>query len=296
MKNKTKKIIAGLGLALIGGATLTGCSMTEAQQKALDKVVDKTDEIIELVENNMAMQNAKLTKEEAAEKIMLARNYFLSKNLNIKMHFKHSSYEGLYDKEYDSSDVDCYFIKNKDVLKYVNFSDGINYISAKMDFKNDIYYYCFGGEGNRTFHTLEYSSCATLGYAMQIDVLLNNAEIGGIITPDMIVDLNIIEGGYEFFIYSYSFIENGAQRSKVKLKLVDNRITDFDIERTEITNSEIVIDDDLSAEEVFVELTHNYESNVDVQTFNGAYHYDLETSISVVDAELAAIESECLAD
>ena len=45
-----KKILAGACLGLVGAIGLTGCSMSEEQQKSLDLVTSKSDEIINLLE------------------------------------------------------------------------------------------------------------------------------------------------------------------------------------------------------------------------------------------------------
>ena len=64
MKEKIKKILAGIGMGAVLGSSgliMTGCGMTDEQQKALDSVVNKADEIIELVDS----QNKELSYSEA---------------------------------------------------------------------------------------------------------------------------------------------------------------------------------------------------------------------------------------
>ena len=87
MKNKTKKILAIAGLGLVGASCLTGCGLSEEQQSALDKLVGSADKLIELTEDNMAKQNAKLSKEEVVEKIIIARNFWLSPEYNCLWSF-----------------------------------------------------------------------------------------------------------------------------------------------------------------------------------------------------------------
>ena len=53
MKSKTKKILAGACLGLIGMGALTGCGLSADQQAALDLVTEKTDSIINLLEEIM---------------------------------------------------------------------------------------------------------------------------------------------------------------------------------------------------------------------------------------------------
>lgn len=89
MKNKTKKILAGACLGLFGIGLLTGCSkgITDEQQQALDKVIGKADEAIELIEK----QNEKLTFVEAvklydyATTKLLVNSNNVWDNLKIKM-------------------------------------------------------------------------------------------------------------------------------------------------------------------------------------------------------------------
>ena len=69
MKNKTKKILAGACLGLVGMGALTGCSLNDDQKKALDLITEKSDEIVNLLEKNMQLTNSKLSKEEAYKEI-----------------------------------------------------------------------------------------------------------------------------------------------------------------------------------------------------------------------------------
>jgi len=147
MNNKSKKILAGLGLALVGGATLAGCSMSDEQQAALDKVVDKADEIIELVENNMAMENNQLSKQEAYEMIILSNNalkFGLIDQIELKITGK--EYYNYFEKEKEfQPDDQILKFRMKDQTKYYELltkdgeeSDSL-YVIA--DYKNDIYHY-----------------------------------------------------------------------------------------------------------------------------------------------------------
>lgn len=88
MKNKTKKILAGACLGLVGMGALTGCAMSDEQKTALDKVVGKADEIISLIEK----QNKELTFLEAVRLYEFAKTKLLVNynncwnNLRIKIH------------------------------------------------------------------------------------------------------------------------------------------------------------------------------------------------------------------
>jgi hypothetical protein len=295
MKNKTKKIIAGLGLALVGGATLTGCSMTEAQQKALDKVVEKTDEIIELVANNMTMQNAKLTKEEAAEKIMLARNYFLSKNLNVKMQMEQKFYETFYGNTVLEDSICNYQINDVNCIRGMSEnSNGKNYF--KNDYKNEVCYkYREVGE-SKNFEINEPYDYDPLFSALSFDLV--TACSLETVTPDMIVGLETIEGGYNFSIFYHRTDKiNSAERIKVELTIVNERFTAFDIELIRLKNGELESSkfESLTAEQVFtIFAQQGRHIDVQVHTYAGTYEYDLDTKD--IDAKFAQIESEYLAD
>ena len=79
MKNKSKKILAGIGIGVMGALALTGCSMSDEQQAALDKVVGKVDKVIELVEN----QNRELSHAEAIRLYEFAKTRLLVNKDNV---------------------------------------------------------------------------------------------------------------------------------------------------------------------------------------------------------------------
>ena len=88
MNNKIKNILAGISLGIVGMGCLTGCSMSAEQQHALDKVVDKADEVVSLIEK----QNKELTFAEAVRLYEYAKTKLLVNldnrwdNLRIKIH------------------------------------------------------------------------------------------------------------------------------------------------------------------------------------------------------------------
>ena len=95
MKNKTKKIIAGLGVGLtLAGTSLfmTGCSMTEEQQNALNVITTNTETLVESFDSYLDGQNNKLDKETAYDMLKHARiksQYILAESniceLNVLM-------------------------------------------------------------------------------------------------------------------------------------------------------------------------------------------------------------------
>ena len=95
MKNKSKKILAGLGVGLTlagSGLFMTGCSMSEEQENALNSIVGKADQLIEVIEKT----NQKLTREEAinlyeyAKTKLLVNKDNIWNNLRIKIDVKTS--------------------------------------------------------------------------------------------------------------------------------------------------------------------------------------------------------------
>ena len=147
MKNKTKKILAGVGLGLVGMGCLTGCSMTDDQKAALDKVVNKADQIVSLVEK----QNKQLTKQEAYEKIHMAYNAFqfgLVDQVSIKQTY--DEYENYFEgaKEDQHYELEAH-LRVKDNVKYFLRKEGQDKDYLIADYNNDIYYIGDGTESYR---------------------------------------------------------------------------------------------------------------------------------------------------
>ena len=214
----------------MGGATLAGCFMSDEQQATLDKLANKADEIVDLVEDNMSMQNAQLTKEEAAEKILLARNYFLSQKLDVKMTYDRKDYRGFYDKLYLEDTSNMYILKNEGVFKYVQTFDMVyeDDIYVKCDCINDIYYDYRDGDV-KDFGLLEFDHAGSISYQSSVDICI---YIGcGEITPEMIVDVEVVENGYKFTITNYEKEgKRSVERYKLEITLQNDRITEFSLE------------------------------------------------------------------
>lgn len=73
MKSKTKKILAGVCLGVVGMGALTGCAMSADQKAALDLITEKSDEIVNLLEDNLEFNNEKISKESALDMLKHAR-------------------------------------------------------------------------------------------------------------------------------------------------------------------------------------------------------------------------------
>lgn len=114
MKEKSKKIMAGLGigLALASGGMLTGCSMSDEQQAALNSVIDKTDQIVELLDK----QSKTLSQAEALRLYEFARTRLLVNKDNVWDNLKMIINQ-------DSNEVDHYDTVFGE-LAFYKFADG----------------------------------------------------------------------------------------------------------------------------------------------------------------------------
>ena len=117
MKSKTKKILAGVGLGIIGMGCLTGCSLTDDQMGAIDKVVDKTDLLIDLMEKS----NGKLNYEEACRLFKYARQR-LTLNLDNVWDNIAVTQEITSNEKYPGTDSS--FVEYKANSHFYKFNDG----------------------------------------------------------------------------------------------------------------------------------------------------------------------------
>ena len=148
MKDKTKKILAGMCFGLVGMGCLTGCSK-DAEQSALNLVTQKADEIVSLLE-----ENNKPTNREVYEMIVLSNNVFkfsLVDEVEIKLSGK--NYEMYFEKESESQPNDQILkYSMKDQVKYYNLAtkggEEWDELFVIADFNNDIYHYWNSWQAN----------------------------------------------------------------------------------------------------------------------------------------------------
>ena len=199
MKNKTKKILAGLGLGLVGMGCLTGCSMNDEQLSAINGITEKADNIIELLEQNVNYNNNQLSKAEAAEKILLGRNNWKLMNFNeLEFTIKQVQYDGLFDKATASytSDFDTPFrwlYRSKDNTKVFAKGEGTQIEGITVsDFAEDEHK-IWRAQTDTTLVDREYD---TEDFILQLDIL---GQIGiSTIGADDVKDIKVTETGYEF--------------------------------------------------------------------------------------------------
>lgn len=253
MKNKTKKILAGLGLGIIGMGFLTGCSLNEDQQKALDLITEKSDEIITLLEENMQLTNSKLSKEEAYEKIMLAINK-LTVGMLDQVHISkfYQEYTGVFDELKDTSrngQFDVYFRNNGNEKVCATAKESAIDDLMISDFEDKTHY--SWEKDQDQLQEREYK---------QDDFLISRYDVSGEmgldeITPDDIYDIIVNEDTYEFKVFYKSGVETGLSEiivSKSGYLLQINSIT------LELNNGH----DDVRYNSYVVNVKYEYE-NID---------------------------------
>ena len=201
MKNKTKKILAGLGLGLVGMSCLTGCTMTDDQKAALDLITEKSDQIINLLEENVKYNNKNLSKEEAAEKIFLARcRWELMDFDEFETTFTTRGYNGIFDEFYlgysDPTNVMVSQYRKQGNTKVFAGKLNGNYIQiTSSDFDKDEHLFwqsAQDGFANREYKTNDFvfGDLVSKFYSGSL----------GTIEAEQIKDIEVIDNGYKFKI------------------------------------------------------------------------------------------------
>ena len=204
MKNKLgKKLLVGgtcACLLLTGGLTLSGCSLSADQQKAIDVLVTNTETLVDDFGAYLDGQNAKIDKEKAVEMIAKSRlNFKISNFNNMQMTAKMYMYEGFEDKLVDGSELQMVYKSENGIKISAEVEDGILTDINKSDFNKDLHYRCHiaDDQDEENFSKLEYSSNMWLMDSADIFSQIPVGEIGEITSSD-IYNIKSIEGGYEF--------------------------------------------------------------------------------------------------
>lgn len=205
MKNKTKKILAGACLGLVGMGCLTGCAMNDDQKAALDLITEKSDEIVALLEENMQLTNSKLSKQEAYEKIMLAINK-LTVGMLDQVHISetYKEYSGVFDSEEENEIFNMYYKKdgNKKVLATVEDGE-INLINISTFGTNATHYGWKKGDSSMSEREYSHSDFLISRYDISEECGLDE------ITADDIYDIVVNEDTYEFKVFFKNGVETG---------------------------------------------------------------------------------------
>ena len=224
MNNKIKNILAGACLGLVGIGCLTCCSMSDEQKKALDLVTEKSDEIVNLLEENLEYKNKQLSKEDAAEKILLARSRWkLLQFDEFEYSMIQNSYYGMFDKLKSTYTSDAttpwrWIYRNTEDTKVFATAEGVEFDSIRLSNFNENKTLEWSA-GENSFTDREYDS---YDFLINIDVL---DQIGiTTITSEQIKDIEIVENGYVFRV----LIEEDNSYSEVTFNVTfDNYITSF---------------------------------------------------------------------
>ena len=201
MKSKTKKILAGACLGIVGMGCLTGCSMSDEQKAALDLITDKSDEIVNLLEENLNFQNTQLSKQEAYEMIVLSSNAFEFGFINkVQINHTYKNYYG-YFEDLKDSEINVIDYSNTNNIKYLNqkFVDGndVRYNYYLADHENNIYLLWNGEDYEETFE--ENSPEVTIGSS--IGNFVNSLIDISTFTSDNVYGVDILEDGtYNFSV------------------------------------------------------------------------------------------------
>jgi len=245
MKNKTKKILAGIGLGIMGMGCLTGCTMSDDQKTALDSIVNKADEVIQLVET----QNRQLSKQEAYEMIALANNSFrmgLIDEMEAKVIGK--NYLGYFDEEIipdlsrpGASVGQCLKYKRannivKFELSYLkNENETTEVISTYSDYEQDKYYHWYDDDMSLSNHDDSFSS--TIGGRAIYELTCKVSD------PNEIYNVSIAEdGSYTFTLLRETTSGDYVYATRYDVVIKDNllrRVECWDVIEYNGQNTEI---------------------------------------------------------
>lgn len=206
MKNKAKKILACAALGLVGMGCLTGCALNSDQKAALDLLTEKSDKIVNLLESNMEYNNKNLSKEEAAEKILIGRNVFKFANFNeFEMSMIQNEYYGVFDKLKNSYTSDentpwRWIYRKQNNTKMFATAEGETLYDIKIsNFDNNEHLKWEKDESS--FSSREYK---TKDFVFEDFDNFLSGFIAPEITSNHIKDIVVTENGYEFSTYVYS--------------------------------------------------------------------------------------------
>lgn len=73
MKMKTKKILAGICIGIAGMGLLAGCSLSDEQMEAVDKLTKNTETLVDSLDRYLESSNSKLDKNTAFDMLREAR-------------------------------------------------------------------------------------------------------------------------------------------------------------------------------------------------------------------------------
>ncbi len=218
MKNKWKNLLAVGCIGVASTGMLAGCSMSADQKEALDLMTDKADDIIELLEDNMTYTRTTLSKEEAAEKILLGRNYWALGSFDqLELTTTEMHYDGKFDKEQFEPSERKTLYKKTDNSKYVAhlYDNEIGNIIVS-NFTTDKHYVYENSE-TPSFEERTYSS---KDFVEDLDLL---SVMGvGTITTDNIKDIEPLSDGYRFKILNPNGMTTGYDAHEITIEVMNS--------------------------------------------------------------------------
>ena len=305
MENKTKKLMAGVGLgvALCTGAVgMAGCSMTDEQKEALDLITNKADQLVEIIEDNYNYNNKVLTKSEACEQLLIARNFFDFGELKqVKAVFNSKSFDGVFDSLLTSSTAEVNY-KHSDDQKYLF----LNKTNAEGEYERDYLKSDFEANKHYSYHetynnTPRYSeggyNLINWDLGRQLDPLAGLGYSADIL-PEDIKSITILENGYQFDIYVCQAQGDSVRKVNFKFTIKNGKIDKVDFSAVYYSFPENALDayiDDKDNLLVDVDyLSHMFadsDINVYSQKASITYQYD-NIDFAEIDAKFATIEAD----
>lgn len=264
MKNKTKKILAGACLGLVGMGCLSGCALTADQSAALDMVVEKSDKIITLLEENMELNNRKLTKVEAVERVLLARRKFDLMQFNqFEFSVKQSAYKGAFDNLEDTFEEKWLFRKNGDskLMAVIYGGEFDSIITSNFQTNEHLEW----ENGDESFSSREYKTNDFL-FTLLDETLMEISE-------QDVKSVEVAESGYVIKTSS----EELNEEDRIVMEFVLN--LSFDGYLTSFAGSIL-----------FVEEDDNHEEHVESVSIECNIKYD-DVDFSAVDAKIASLST-----
>ena len=290
MKSRTKKILAGIGLGIIGMGCLTGCSLTDDQQKALDLLSGKSDNIVSLLENNMELESSELSKVVAYEKISFAFDQFEFGMIDkFRLTYTNHNYKGYFDKIQDKT-KSVFEYQFKDHVKYIQSnieSSDVNrngYSNMIFDYDND-YYVVYGKQGNKVQPDIELDPINNLSELEQYS--LSSIMQVGIINIDVFSAEDIYnvemteEGSMNFYVrYSEESVGipegiNGKVEYLYKIQIKNNLI--HKLERYLYRKTFNLDGEVMTVESNYITINYEYDVEIDFSSCKQKHNAWLNT-------------------
>lgn len=301
MENKAKKILAGVGLGLVGMSCLTGCSLTDSQQKALDLLTEKSDEIISLLEENLELTNSQLSKADAIELLGLARTKLsLGKYNELLMKTTSAAYEGFFEKKigYAQSNAPYVYYKKTNDMIYTalcDFDSSLSILQTANFVNNEAYTY--NAKSDEKQENTYTSGMFDMG------ILLDSFDIIGLksITADDIANIEYTEDGYKFNVLATTYNVSSDEKHIVSTYLAtfeisknaDLKLGTFDIIEKTYLESELQKDENenIILDESGLPISLTYKCN-DISSYTYCVEYQYENiDFSQFDDLIAQLEA-----